>query len=419
MVMPPADRIENLRQRIAESDQLSEEDRDTLRWFDDGISLHRSKIGDYRHEKLLRHCVIIGEQVGGLSEALEDRPASEDIVRWIHREYSNPETNADYRKAVRALGRFATDEGGDDPPESIDWISSETSNDYDPTPDPSKMYWWDEHVLPMLDACFNTRDRAVLALQWDAGLRSGELHNRDDENYLELGRITDSTHGLQVTVEGKRGRRSPTLIPSVPYVNKWLAEHPRSGDPGAPFVASLSDGEPVSNRMYLDIFNNAAERAEMTPPSKATPTRFRKSSASYLASMNVSQTHLENRYGWVRGSRHAARYIAVFGDATEREVARAHGLDVSEGEKNRIAPFECPRCGQKTPREKELCVWCGQALEPGAAEKADALDDLIVQSIAEVSNENAARLLEFRDHAKNNPELRAEAIAEIEGLLNR
>lgn len=58
-----------------------------------------------------------------------------------------------------------------------------------------------------------------------------------------------------------------------------------------------------------------------------TPTVFRKSSASYLASQNVSQAHLEDHHGWTRGSKIAARYIAVFDDANEREIARARGAE--------------------------------------------------------------------------------------------
>lgn len=47
--------------------------------------------------------------------------------------------------------------------------------------------------------------------------------------------------------------------------------------------------------------------------------RMRKSSASYLASENVNQAHLESHHGWTRGSDVASRYIAVFGEANDRK----------------------------------------------------------------------------------------------------
>ncbi|MDY6777742.1 MAG: site-specific integrase, partial [Candidatus Nanohaloarchaea archaeon] len=83
--------------------------------------------------KLLRHAVRAAEKVGGLADALEDREAAEDIVRWIHREYDREdraETNRDYRVALRVFGKRVTD--GDDPPDSLAWISAKLPRSYDP-----------------------------------------------------------------------------------------------------------------------------------------------------------------------------------------------------------------------------------------------------------------------------------------------
>ena len=78
-----------------------------------------------------------------------EREAAEDIVRTIHREYDNPETNKDCRNALRAFGRFLTD--GDDVPGSMAWIPTSTSSNYDPSPDPGDMLDWEADVRPMID----------------------------------------------------------------------------------------------------------------------------------------------------------------------------------------------------------------------------------------------------------------------------
>jgi hypothetical protein len=108
----------------------------------------------------------------------------------------------------------------------------------------------------------------------------------------------------------------------------------------------------------------------------------------------------------------------VFADDADRELAKIHGVDVAEEEPDPLAPLECPRCGEETPRERDLCVWCGQALEPDAAQRAEQLDDMIVESLADADEDDAERLLDFREAAKDNPEIRAEAIEEIAGLLD-
>lgn len=406
----PSTQLDTLRERIEDSDEIDEQDREALLAFDDRLALLNSEYSTHRHLKLLRHVTIMAEEVGGVADALEDRDAAEEIVRWIHRNYDNEETNQDYRVALKVFGRRTSDENGSEPPDSLDWIPSGTSSNYDPSPEPSNMLDWDEDVLPMIEETHNSRDAAAIALQFEAGLRGGEFQS------LSVGDITDHRHGLQVTVDGKQGKRTITLITSVPQIQRWLSDHPAPDDGTAPLWSKLSKPEPMSYRMITKMFKEPAKRAGVTKP--VTLTNLRKSSASYLASRGMNQAHIEDHHGWVQGSKVASRYISIFAEDADRELARIHGLDIEDDEPEPTAPRECPRCGEQTPRNRDLCVWCGQALEPGAADRAEAFEDIIVESLAEATGEDAQRLLEFRDAAKDNPEIRAEAISELEGLLD-
>ncbi|QZA89551.1 site-specific integrase [Salinarchaeum sp. IM2453] len=354
-------KLERLQERIAESEELSEADRDALQTFDQELALRSSQYSTPRHIKLLRHCTIMAEEAGGLAEALSDKSATKNIVHWINKNYDNEETNRDYRVALRVFGRRATDENGSDPPATIDWVSSGTSKSYKPEPDPAKMLKWDDDIQPMIEACDNSRDRAMIAVAWDLGARSGEFRS------IRVGDVSDHKHGTKVTVDGKTGQRSVLLIPSTPYLTRWLEDHPRSDDSTAPLWCSLSDGSEISYQMFRKIFRGSAQDAGVNKP--VTLTNFRKSSASYLASQGLNQAHIEDHHGWVRGSDVASRYVKVFAEESDRELARAHGVDVSEDEPDPIAPMTCPRCGQETPREKDFCVWCSQALDQDAVKK--------------------------------------------------
>ncbi|AKH97339.1 integrase family protein [Halanaeroarchaeum sulfurireducens] len=410
MMTAPADEIQSLRSRIDTGEDIDDGDQEALLQFDDALTLLSTTYSDHRHLKLLRHLTIIAESVGGIAEALEDRDAAETIVRWINRSYDNEETNRDYRVALKVFGRRVSEENGDEPPDSLDWVPSGTSNNYDPAPDPTQMLDWDDDVLPMIEATKSTRDAAAIALQFDAGLRGWEFKD------MTVGAITDHKHGLQATVDGKQGPRTVTLIPSVPHVQRWLTDHPAHRDPNAPLWSKLNAPEEMSYNMILNMFKRPAKRAGISKP--VTPTNFRKSSASHLASRGMNQAHIEEHHGWVRGSDVAVRYVSVFADDADRELARIHGLDIEEDEPEPLAPRTCPRCGEQTPQDRDLCVWCGQALEPEAADKADRLDDLIVESLADATGDDARRLMEFREAARENPRLRAEAIDEIATLLD-
>jgi len=398
MTSTPRDRVDTLRERIETGDEIGNDDRELLLEFSDRLDLLAQQYSDHRHEKLLRHCVIMAEDLDEdlLATALEERDAAEKIVAWINRTYDNEETNRDYRSALRVFAKRVTD--GDECPESIDWVPSSTSNNYDPSPDPRKMLKWEEHVVPMIDECYNARDAAMIALQFDAGLRGGEFKS------LEVGDIQDHEHGLQVTVEGKQGRRTVMLIPAVPHVNRWLDDHPDRDDPDAPLWSKITKCEPISDRMVSKVFDEAADRADVDKP--VTLTNFRKSSAAFLASRNLNQAHIEEHHGWVRGSKVAARYISVFSEDSDRELAKIHDIDVSESEPDSIAPLECTRCGRETPRDEPLCVWCGQAMDPQAAAELDEADEREAESLAELSPEKAQQVLELAN-VLDDPEVRS------------
>ena len=367
----PAERIDTLRDdRIPGNDDISADDEEVLLNFSDELFLRKSEYTDYRHEKLLRHCTRMAEHVGGLADALDDRAAAEELVTWINRNYDNEYTNHDYRTALRIFGRRVTK--GDDIPDSISWIPSGTSNSHNPQPNPGDMLHWDDHIIPMIEATHNNRDAAIIATAWDSGCRSGEFRD------LTVGDVTDHKHGKQITVDGKTGQRTVTLIPSVPHLNRWLQDHPAPDDPDAPLWSKLHSPEEMSFRMFKKLLEQAADRADVDRP--VNLTNFRKSSASHLASQGMSQAHIEEHHGWIRGSDVAARYVSVFADDAERELARIHGKDVEEDEPDPIAPVECPRCGRDTPRDEEFCVWCEQAIEPGAVQELK-MDERKVQRL--------------------------------------
>jgi integrase len=377
----PGAQIETLRDRIEASDEISDADRSALFDFSDELYLLQTKYSDHRHLKLLRHCTRMAEHVGGLAEALEDRDATEDIVRWINRTYDNEETNRDYRVALSVFGRRTTDENGDDPPESIEWVPSGTSSNYDPAPSPGDMLHWEEDVLPMIEATRYSRDAALIAAAWDSGARSGEIRG------LSVGDVTDHRHGFQLTFQGKTGQRTVTLIPSVPYLQQWLSDHPARDDPDAPLWCKLDRPEEFSYRMFTKILEGAAEDAGVDKP--VTFTNFRKSSASYLASQGMNQAHIEDHHGWVRGSDVASRYVSVFGQDADRELAKIHGAEIDEdAEPDPIAPMDCPRCGKETPREKDFCVWCGQATSHDAVEEIKAEEQDLRDSILTLIKED-------------------------------
>lgn len=401
-------KIRRLHSRIEKSEPLTPDEKDALLRFSSELGIHNYSTG--RRVKLLQHCTMLAgdsekydpeqlpepELVDIIGESKQAKDKAKKYVSWINSHYTSEESKRDLRVALRMLGGHLTSgDPEDEKPLSVEWISADLPDDYDPSPDPTKMWEWDDDILPVLNNAKQARNKAAVAVAWDAGARSGEFRS------LLVGDVSDHKYGMEMTVSGKQGTRTVTLISSVPYLKRWLEVHPRGDDPEAPLWCDLDDGEDVSYKMKQKMLRTPVKRAvengDLKKPSKMGFTRMRKSSASYLARQNVSQHHLERHHGWVKNSSEARRYIAVFSEDTAREVARAHGVDVAEDEMSPIGPVECPRCQKETPRDEAQCMWCGQALSPKAVEKIEDRRDRLFESALEADEDMKERLKRVQD----------------------
>lgn len=412
----PRAEVDGIRQRLRgngdEKPQVPfDRDREHLLKMSDNIRLVPSEIGDHRHLKILRHVrrmsilapwptvedfadneeadvagVTSDEDVeqlldeyGLLGLALEYRAAGEAIVRWINDEYANEHTNQDYRTALRSFGRYRLK--ATEPPESLAWIPTGTSNDFNPAPSERDLLQWEHDVIPMIDTAHNARDKALFAVQFEAGCRSGELYD------LRVGDVFDAEHSVGIHVDGKRGERAVHLIMSVPYLQRWLNEHP--GNDGDFLWSKLTSPDRPSYNTWLNYFKNAAERAGVSK--EVTPTDFRKANTRWLVLLGeMSQGRIEDRQGRQRGSEHTRRYMARFGEeSSERHYARLHGKEVETDEPEEYGPITCPRCQQETPRHGSRCMYCGFALSHDAAEDTEQRQQAALRTMGQlVSEEN-------------------------------
>lgn len=410
----PRQEVDTLRKRLRgnhpENDPQVpfEADRHHLLKMVGNMRLMQSEVGDHRQLKLLRHCrrmAILAEwptvrdfkengeaeeagiededdiealleERGFLGAALDYRTVAEAIVRWIHEEYTNEHTNQDYRTALRSFGRYRVKRN--ETTDSLAWIPTTTSNDFNPVPSERDLLKWEYDVEPMIDATHNARDKALFAVQFEAGLRGGELYD------LRVGDIYDSEHTVGLHVDGKRGERTIHLVMSVPYLQQWLNEHP--GGEEDYLWSKLSSSDRPSYNTFLGYFKNAADRADVSK--EVTPTNYRKSNTRWLVLLGMSQARIEDRQGRKRGSEHTRRYLARFGeDSNERTYARLHRKDVEVEEPDEMGPIECPRCDRETPRNRDRCMWCHFALSHDAAQEAEAKQKAALTAIAELSDE--------------------------------
>lgn len=407
MSVDPKQGAEALRERIQEGERGGcERDRELLDHYAGEMVLRRESIGWHRQMKMLRHNTRISEHADAfLYEALVQyrddddtgaaKEAAKTLVEWIQGEYTAAETNRDYRVALRHLGKYATPED-DTIPDSVSWISGKTPANYNPTPDSADMLDYEDDVLPMIEATANHRDAALIALQFEAGLRGGELFD------LRVGDVTDADHSLKLRVDGKRGPHDVHLIQAVPYVQQWLSAHP--GDSDDFLWTKLRDPERLSYQRFLQIFKEAAGRVDVSK--EVTPTNFRKSNAYWLAEQDKAQAFIEDRQGRSRGSPVISRYVARFsGETAETKYAEMHGIEVdADATEEPDPPVTCPRCGNQTPRERDFCIHCRQVLDFESKQLLETVSERITEAADSADDpEEEVRLLQAEVTLRQHP----------------
>jgi site-specific recombinase XerD len=360
---------------LEDSDNIAPTTEAKIREYHEAIKQHNressaaDQISGTRHERYLADLVRLARETDALHASLNPETgeaAVDDLLEWVDDNYDNGYTIDNYHSTLRSWGRFMasdTETVADQVqlPERFDKIKLGNVEEDQPAPDPAEVLYWQDAVQIIEDGCLDDRTTAIVAGLWTMGARP-----MSEFWELQFGDVSDQGDHLLISIpeHAKTGSRSIRIDVGAPYLRKWMAEsHPAHDEDGGPssdtyLWTKRNDNEHLDYNDVRRNVNRAAERAGITKPHN--PEHFRASRASVLASSrHVTQRDLEYHFGWKRGSRVAAHYIAEFGNASRKHIAIADGANISlEEEEAPIIPVQCDGCGKWTPRHRETCLWC-------------------------------------------------------------
>jgi ribosomal protein L40E len=257
------------------------------------------------------------------------------------------------------------------------------------TPEESKM---------LLHGCKTVRDRALVSLLLDTGVRAGELaniqikdvHLSGDDPFIEL------THSKTET-----GLRDVYLVDSLHEIRAWMQLHPNKNKPDAFFFMPLRarGGEKPTPFMTVPSIHAvvvaAGKKAGLEK--KVWTHLLRHVAATNVAVEGMSASMMNAAFGWSDGGRMAGRY----GHVSARDAAhfrkKAKGIEVKGTEKQ--AARICWRCNTTNAWHADFCAKCSSALDKEQAKE----DKLSAAQKMEKVMERLARLEGKRgkDSSKN------------------
>ena len=192
-----------------------------------------------------------------------------------------------------------------------------------------------EDLEKLIHCCRNLRDKAMLAVQADAGIRPGELLS------LKIKHVKTDDIGMVIAVDGKTGARSVRLIKSVPYLSSWINEHPFRDNHESPLWIQLE------GKHYGDSLNcYAARQALLEITRRAQMSKriflnlFRHSESTELANF-MTEAQLRKRHGWSPSSKMPARYVHLINQDVEDALLDHYGIKKKKEQTQSDLPIKC------------------------------------------------------------------------------
>ncbi|MDG6971020.1 MAG: tyrosine-type recombinase/integrase [Nitrososphaerota archaeon] len=293
-------------------------------------------------------------------------------------QHYTPATMADFRLTLKVFGKFVR-EGHTDRdvpyPEEVRWMKKDMKLNEKRDP----LYFTDAEIEALIKAADNDRDKAIIAIEGELGLRPGELLG------MLVGWVTVDDAGAVINVgKGKTGPRRLRSIGAVYYLTRYLENHPLKDDPNAPLWLTRSTSWGMRKLGYHPLqmmLKETAKKAGIAQPRVFT-YMLRHGSATRNARY-LTDSELKLMYGWSMSSRMTGTYVHLSGGDLDAKYQEIYGQGKVVSQPT-FAPLICPRCHEKSPVGARYCVKCASPLEQEERAKMTVKEEENRNEIAEL-----------------------------------
>lgn len=249
-------------------------------------------------------------------------------------------------------------------PENVRWIKTTIKNRGNKLPRDSLLT--NEEIEKLIQVCDYDRDRAIVLILAESGIRTGELLS------LRIRDVRFDQYGAIITVSGKTGDRAVRLITSAPALATWLEHHPKRDDPNTSLWVDLKTkyyGMGMTYEGLRAVILRLKKRAGIKK--RVHLHGFRHTAATRLSRL-LTEAEMKQYMGWVQSSQMAAVYVHLASRDVDKTMLRIHGLITEDEDRERkFTTIKCPRCSHINNPGTKLCEKCGLPLTFEAAKEID------------------------------------------------
>ncbi len=299
-------------------------------------------------------------------------------------------TMADYKNFMK---RFATwlHENGYAPEIRVEKVRKIRTAAYDGATKTAEMMLSPDEVRAMIEACTNSRDRAIVSVLYEGAFRIGELAT------LRWGQVKFSEWHCSITVSFKT--KKPRTIPIImarPYLVQWRNDYPVSfAEDGYVF---LTEGQ-HRQLQYAGITKQLKKIAKRAGIEKhVTPHLLRHSRITNLVKAGTNESIIKKIAWGSLSTKMMGTYLHLADADVENEMARMAGIEPPTKKRSRagLEPRQCPRCFRINAPTDRFCP-CGLELTAEAVEeKKSAMEQIWSDPEFRSACEDAVRRLQAR-----------------------
>jgi integrase/recombinase XerD len=236
----------------------------------------------------------------------------------------------------------------------------------------------EDEILRMVNAASNPRDKALVALLYDSGMRVGELLGMKIKSVSLEGELA------HVTVNGKTGQRRIPILFSAPYLAAYLETLKDKKQDDSLWTAR---GTWSNMNWSLDesgvrkVLREIAKKAGIEK--RIYPHLFRHSRATYYAN-RLTEQQLKLFFGWTGDSKMASTYVHMSGRDIDDAILQVHGKQPKEVIAPKLTEKICPRCRYANGIDFLHCQRCGAPLDVSLAMRETKVTGTMKEAMLEM-----------------------------------
>ena len=217
----------------------------------------------------------------------------------------------------------------------------------------------EDEVRAMIDACQNSRDRAILATAYEGGFRCEEIGR------LTWGQVKFDDYGAVINVDEKTGRpRYVRLLNATQYLIQWKNDFPFQTTPDA-LVFLSNQRLPLQYAAIAMQLKKIAHRAGIRK--KVTPHLLRHSRVTAMIKEGYSESTVKKTMWGNVNTTMFPTYLHLTDEDIDNEILERQGIRRPEAHRSdAMTVKQCASCNTVNPSTYNFCSTCGEPLDETA-----------------------------------------------------